>query len=210
MNDYPDDIDDQDGQPENSIAVMFNQDYDWRYWPPGRTHEKLDECLRHAVPFPPKSETSIDPFDTIKEAIYNDLRDRAADAILSGELNVKPQNGVDWVVIIDFYQWLKDQGEEFYSELHSEFRARDPSLNKSAELRTKVVRDVPAKLKNGLPWRVEAWEIAVKTKEEHPDWGHPEISKAVAITLRDREITGRAGKVVSADNIKRHVLKGHI
>lgn len=115
--------------PEDSISIpeMFDQEPRWYKWPPPSGLAIIHIAICYAVgrhPAPPNG-TVLDPD---KEDDYKTLCELVESAIILGQLKANEKNSVERVVVTEFYQWLKDQGDEYYSELHPEFIARDPSL----------------------------------------------------------------------------------
>jgi hypothetical protein len=132
MIDDPDNIDDiEAAKYRRSIAEMFYQEPPWDKWPPSSGLAKKNIAICYAIGRHWNPPESIAPEAKSKEEDYEDLCERVECAISLRHLKFIERNGAERVVVKEFYQWLKDQGDEFYSELHPEFIARNPSLSQN-------------------------------------------------------------------------------
>lgn len=139
---------------------------------------------------PSNRDSTREPFPILKS--WLECREHAFRALRAGQLkdNSKPVEFLTWARSLDYPIPEGLQG----------FLGRGELVAKRA--------------KDELSWKTPARAMGEEIFKKHPQWSVEQISQKVHEMMTDKhrqgekDMTGRGGKVVAAETIKRHALKG--
>ena len=139
---------------------------------------------------PSNRDSTKEPFPILKS--WLECREHAFRALRAGQLkdNSKPIEFLTWARSLDYPIPEGLQGFLGRGEL------------------------VAQRAKDELSWKTPARAMGEEVLKKHPQWSVEQISKKVHEMMTDKhrqgekDMTGRGGKVVTAETVKRHALKG--